>query len=305
MAKHWIFTDNNPLQSYDADDYFGNEPIVYSVIGEEVGEKCGTLHNQGYVCFVSKKHLSGVKKVLPRAHWEQKRGTNKEASDYCKKDGKWHEIGECPPEQHERGSAKAKIDWDLQKKLAIEGKLEEIDAGTYIRNYNTLKRIASDHQPKKGNLEFLCNEWHFGDTGVGKSRPLREKYPNAFIKDANIWWDGYQGEEVVIIEDVDIYDLKLGRHFKLWGDYYPFPANMKHCGKLDIRPKRIFVTSNYSPREIWSDPKTYEPIERRYKVKQITKKIKTEDAPLVPIEVIDLCDSSDSHEWTDTGSDLD
>ena len=41
---------------------------------------------------------------------------------------------------------------------------------------------------------------------------------------------------------------------------------MKNQGKLDIRPKKVIITSNYAPKEIWDDEKTYEPIERRYKL---------------------------------------
>ena len=65
-----------------------------------------------------------------------------------------------------------------------------------------------------------------GPIVTGKSRYVREKYPDAFIKDANKWWDGYNGEEVVIIKDIDKYDIKLGRHLKLWGDHYSFPVTI-------------------------------------------------------------------------------
>ena len=47
----------------------------------------------------------------------------------------------------------------------------------------------------------LTNEWHYGDTGTGKSTHVRTKYPDAFIKSNDVWWDGYQGEETVIIEE--------------------------------------------------------------------------------------------------------
>lgn len=71
---------------------------------------------------------------------------------------------------------------------------------------------------------------------------------------------------MVIIEDVDRYDIKLGRYIKLWGDHYAFPADMKNQGKLDIRPSMVIITSNYAPDEIWNDEKTYAPITRRYKL---------------------------------------
>jgi len=30
---------------------------------------------------------------------------------------------------------------------------------------------------------------------------VRKAYPDAFIKGNNVWWDGYQGEKEVIIEE--------------------------------------------------------------------------------------------------------
>lgn len=50
--------------------------------------------------------------------------------------------------------------------------------------------------------DVLCSEWHWGPTGTGKSRSVRTKYPDAFIKSNDIWWDGYSGEETVIIEEM-------------------------------------------------------------------------------------------------------
>lgn len=44
---------------------------------------------------------------------------------------------------------------------------------------------------KTETLTVLDNEWHWGVTGAGKSRAVREKYPDAFIKSNDIWWDGY------------------------------------------------------------------------------------------------------------------
>lgn len=51
------------------------------------------------------------------------------------------------------------------------------------------------------SIDKLNNEYHWGATGLGKSRLVREKYPDAYIKGNNIWWDGYDGQPDVIIEE--------------------------------------------------------------------------------------------------------
>ncbi len=56
-------------------------------------------------------------------------------------------------------------------------------------------------------LVKLDNDWLYGGTGSGKSLGAREKAIadgyRFFVKDPNRWWDQYDGEEVVIIEDLD------------------------------------------------------------------------------------------------------
>lgn len=258
QLTNWCFTLNNPTP----DDKYPDESLYkYLVVGREVSPS-GTPHWQGFISFKKVIRLSALKKIMPRAHWEGMRGTPKEASDYCKEDGDYDEYGTLP----ETGGESTKRKWEEAKKLAIAGDLESIQPSIYIPYYNTLKRIKSDHAQKVLPIDVLDNEWHYGPTGTGKSRTVREKYPDAFIKDANRWWDGYNNEEVVIVEDVDKYDVKLGRYIKLWADHYAFPADSKHQGKIDIRPKKIIITSNYSPEEIWGDEKTYGPINRRFKL---------------------------------------
>lgn len=264
LCKHWVFTVNNYTEGEERLEWL--KDYDYCVAGEEVAPDTGTKHLQGYVCFTQRKRLTALKKLHKEAHWEQCRGTPKQASDYCKKDGRFVEFGILPRGKNVAGGEATAEKYKRAYDSAKSGDLESIEKDLLVKHYNTFKRIRTDNQPKIAPIPTLLHEWHYGPTGTGKSRAVREKYPDAYIKDANHWWDGYNGEKVVIIEDVDKYDVKLGRYLKLWGDHYAFPADMKNQGKLDIRPEKIIITSNYTPREIWEDDKTSDPIMRRYKM---------------------------------------
>ena len=67
----------------------------------------------------------------------------------------------------------------------------------------------------------------------------------------------------MIIDDFDKYHVQLGYELKIWLDHYPFPAERKGEVSNDTPKRKIIVTSNYTPQEIWEDPKTLEPILRR------------------------------------------
>lgn len=101
----------------------------------------------------------------------------------------------------------------------------------------------------------------------------------------NKWWDGYNDQEVVIMDDFPKDESKanyLGAFLKQWVDRYAFNAEIKGCVKT-IRPKTIVITSNWHPREIWSDIGIIEPLLRRFNITKRDKKIDTSLMP-APIE---------------------
>lgn len=103
--------------------------------------------------------------------------------------------------------------------------------------------------------------WLWGDAGTGKSANLWRTYPHAYRKLLNKWWDGYENQDVVIIEEMNPTSLKaLANHMKLWADRYPFVAEIKGAS-LYIRPQLIVVTSNYSIRQCLEDAQSTIPPE--------------------------------------------
>jgi len=233
----------------------------YVVYGKEISET-GTPHLQGYIRFANQRTIKSVINKIPGAHIEIKKGTFTEAIDYCKKDGVVYERGEAPLTKEQKGDCNKRRHEEAFN-AAKEGRFDDIPADLRLRFYGTLKKIREDHLPRPEPLTELQNEWRYGPTGTGKSRTAQEVYPDAYLKKANTkWWDGYIDQEVVIIDDFDKYHIQLGYELKIWLDHYPFHAERKG-GSSMIRPKKIIITSNYHPEDIWDDEKTLNPILRR------------------------------------------
>lgn len=254
ISKRWVMTLNN--WTVDEKEHLLAVASQYIVLGEEVGEQ-GTPHLQGFFVFLSNKRLSAVKKFSGRAHWEVALGTSEQAAAYCKKDGKFHEVGECPKTAGQAESER----WKRARASAEAGKLEEVPDDIYVRYYRTLKEIKKDHMSKPDDAIDVTGVWIYGPPGVGKSRKARADYEGAYLKMQNKWWDGYQGEKYVILDDFD--SKELGHLLKIWLDRYSFLAETKG-GAIHIRPEKVVITSNYSIEEIFGhDPVLCEAVTRR------------------------------------------
>lgn len=273
MSKHRVFTftRNNPGDAHHAEDTVDCKYMVY---GKEVGE-LGTPHRQGTIQFKWQKTEKAARKILIGCHVEICKDLFASIA-YCKKDGDFVERGVAPVPPKEKGKKvgeKRKKDWQAIVEAGKAGPdaWDKLPYQDYVQHKGFLEREYS-RTLKARRFDTLThadkdtpNIWCYGPTGTGKSREYREKYPDAFIKKCNKWWDGYTDEETVLIEDVDVKHDVLGHHFKIWGDRYDFPVEIKG-GAAVIRPKRIIVTSNYHPSDIWMDENTIGPIKRRFKI---------------------------------------
>lgn len=262
-SRNWVGTLNNYEES-DVERLLATPGCKYICIGRETAPNTGTPHLQMCFFFKSHKTLTGMQRIEDRAHWEMMKGSQQQAAEYCQKENCFDEVGSfsTPKEKGQAEKERYKRAWDL----AREGNIDDIDADIKIRFYGTLKRIKHDAMLDKILEDTEAQmQWFYGPSGTGKSRKAREENPDAYLKMCNKWWDGYNGEDVVIIEDFDRKHDVLVHHLKIWSDRYPFLAEMKGSA-VKIRPATIIVTSNYHPRDIWQDETDLGPILRRFHV---------------------------------------
>lgn len=204
-----------------------------------------------------------MKEIFDRAHWEIQKGNFDEASDYCKKDGDFYEFGIKPMNQKRKGEA-GKQSIEERWELAKAGRFEELPP-EMIKTYEYIYRKNLEVEDR----DELDNEWVCGPSGCGKSRYVRDNYPVFYTKGMNKWWDGYNGEEVVLLDDFDpTHGEFLAYFLKIWADHYAFNAEVKG-GMLKIRPKKIIVTSQYPLEACFKSNEDIEAISRRFKLIQL------------------------------------
>lgn len=268
--RNWVFVWNN----YPDDYRLFLDAVVarYIIAGEEVAPTTGTPHLQGFIVFRNPLRKRTVLQRLPGSHLIPALGSVSQNELYCRKtrpsdpvpNEVVYERGDKPLSNAEKGEleqARYQNAWDFAK----SGDIESIDADIRVRLYSSIRRIEKDFMPSVERLDAPCGIWIYGLSGAGKSRAVLDAYPSLYPKPRNNWWDGYQREDVVLLDDVDKFDVALGGKLKHWADCYPFIGENKG-GSLKIRPKKFFVTSQYTIEQIWADAETQEALLRRFTV---------------------------------------
>lgn len=206
--------------------------------------------------------MSGCKQIpgLTRAHFEHRRGSEQEASTYCKKDGDFWEYGTCTPGERSRTDA-IKFQQLLKSGLS-DLELMEVDFNAFNRFSKTVDRYRSLTPIKRA--EDLAVHLFVGDPGTGKTRLAYELMPTlyAFPIGPTLWSDGYCGQTDVLIDDfagqMRLVDLLR------FIDRYPIQIPRKGAFNWWC-PTRIIITTMAHPSTWykWDDRKTQQMALRR------------------------------------------
>lgn len=247
QARNWVFTLNNYTNDEAAAlEALGEEmpdPFRYLVFGRETGE-AGTPHLQGFVSLSARKYLNYVRLALsPRAHLAVARGTNKQASDYCKKDGDYEEFGTIPPGKGARSDLLKVVEackrGDSLKRLADDHPSAVLRYGSQLLKLKTLYPPMVD----------VCPEIHcfIGKTGVGKTRRVYEfvNRNELWVHPGERWFDGYDMHKAALLDDYDGSWFKIAYLLRLL-DRYRMQVPVKH-GFVWWNPAHIYITSNIKP----------------------------------------------------------
>ncbi|AEM05798.1 REP [Rodent stool-associated circular genome virus] len=170
---------------------------------------------------------------------------------YVMKDGDTL-VWNCKPEalmnpgkSHERKYDNEKILNTPMKQLVDEGVISIKDVSAYERGIAAYKLLEKPAEKQK------CRGiWVDGRPGCGKSTWAKE-FGKArggwYEKPQSKWWDGYEGEKVVVMNDVD--NEALLHYMKIWADTFPCKGEVKgHT--VWLKHDWFIVTSNFTIEEI-------------------------------------------------------
>jgi len=208
-------------------------------------------HWQIYVVMHNPHSLSGIKKLFGKhVHCEVRKGTHEQAVAYCSKEktrGKGPDDGPftwgAHDEQGKRNDLKSAIELIKNSDKPMDELIEQ-HPEMFVKFQRGLSAlIAHRTKPRTTKTEFY---FYFGPPGAGKTYTAFNAHniEDIYFKDSTIWWDGYTGQKIVIIDDYcPQHAMNINELLRLT-DRYPHRVQFKG-GSIPFTSERIYITSNW------------------------------------------------------------
>lgn len=256
-VRRWCFTINN-YTADDIDQLNNLKSIKFLIVGREVA-KTGTPHLQGYVEFKDSKTLSQAKKNI-NGHLSPAYGNKQQNITYCSKEDKEPLIrGNTKTSKGKRTDLK-----DIKELIKTHTIPQLIDKGL-IKNIQQRKfaeALRADAIEERTDYPEVI--WICGDTGAGKTLQVFQSNTGKTIHkqtQSNKWWNGYEGQDVVILDDIRADFAKYHELLTLL-DKYPHRVEIKG-GYMQFNSPRIYITSPHTPNEMYKGKEDITQLMRR------------------------------------------
>lgn len=269
MHRSWIVTV--PASEHEV---FENveliSPIRYICGQLEKGSKTGYHHFQLYVELDKGVRMKQLKRLLKRddIHCEGRRGTRDEARNYCMKPdtraGEPFELGVWIKGQGHRSDLD-RLAMMVKEEKPFTDIFEEMPGHTmrFMRHMDALRsRLMEERANVLTRETEVIVLW--GEAGSGKTRYVYDNYNIEDIyslpdSDGTIWFDGYRGQSVLLIDDF-YGGIKYSYLLKIL-DRYPLQLQVKGSFTWAMWTT-VIITSNEPPAN-WYKKGLTEALERR------------------------------------------
>lgn len=229
----------------------------------------GTPHWQGFVTFTNAIRTRGLSKILPRAALFAAKGSSLQNKHYCTKpvlDCQCSHCKDCPPPlegPYEYGicptAQGARTDIVQLRDAVKSGKrkrqiIEDDELlPTFAKHMKFATLVSTLYPPPPTRREIILL---YGPAGCGKTRSVYDNHPlhDLYAKpvDDKLWFDGYDSQSVILLDDFAGRASKLGlTNLLRLLDRYPIQLPIKG-GYVWLRHDALIISTNIHP-SLWYD----------------------------------------------------
>lgn len=266
FARNWCFTLNVQDELASSEPRWDSSSMVYLCFQQERAPSTGQLHYQGLVSLKRPARMSRVKELLPGAHLEVCRDFFA-AIDYCFKSDtrvpgtepvEYGDWSKGVPHQGRRSDlieVAALVDRGASRSdIAYEYPSVVIRYGAGVERLARWQGSSAPLSTLRDRSRSVEVTVYYGPTGTGKTRAVYDAHPILYAKPPeHKWWDGYSGQDVVLVDDFDGRTGKDGMWITYWlrvCDRYPIMVETKG-GQVNLLATKFYFTSNKHPHEWW------------------------------------------------------
>ena len=267
----WTMFPHKKMVTMDALKKSFETKTEYTCFGEETCPKTGKKHLQGFTYLKNGKTLAAFKKQFDKTmHCEPSKGSAEENRAYCFKGDQskeeWEDMKTIGPHyglnaitwecgtMPQQGTRNDII--ELRNACVKATCLSDIIADdanvTALAKYGKFAERVHTAALKKRTRDFRHVEVivHWGKTGTGKTRLPYGEGAFKWNPEGNEWWDGYDGEEVLLIDEF-YGQIKPSRLLTILDGYQcrlPIKGGFTYA-----QWTKVYITCNVPPQDWYSN----------------------------------------------------